>query len=52
MYEKEGTEAQMKLWIEMADRQLDELADQRRQLDDAMAELKTLRDDTEASLKS
>ncbi len=51
IYEKEGTEAQMRTWIEMADRQLEELADQKRQLDAAMDELKTLRDDTEAALK-
>ncbi|QFS83864.1 HTH-type transcriptional regulator ZntR [Roseivivax sp. THAF40] len=51
IYEKEGTEAQMRTWIEMADRQLGELAEQREQLDEAMAELKGLRDDTEAALK-
>jgi DNA-binding transcriptional MerR regulator len=50
IYEHEGTEAQMRAWIAMADRQLDELAEQRRQLDDAMDELRTLRDETEASL--
>ncbi|MFW2542309.1 MerR family transcriptional regulator [Primorskyibacter sp. 2E107] len=50
IYEEEGTEAQMRAWIEMADRQLGELAEQKRQLDEAMAELKALRDRTEASL--
>ncbi|EPX84943.1 MerR family transcriptional regulator [Salipiger mucosus] len=50
MYEREGTEAQMRAWIEMADRQLDELAEQRRQLDAAMDELKALRDETAATL--
>ncbi|MFU8777910.1 MAG: MerR family transcriptional regulator [Roseovarius sp.] len=50
IYEKEGTEAQMRSWIALADRQLAELAEQRRQIDDAMAELKKLRDDTAASV--
>ncbi|MEX3316836.1 MerR family DNA-binding transcriptional regulator [Sulfitobacter sp. PS-8MA] len=50
IYEKEGTEAQMRAWVTMADGQLDELAEQRRQLDEAMAELQKLRDDTAAAL--
>lgn len=50
IYEHEGTEAQMRTWIELADRQLDELAEQRRQLDETMDELKSLRDATEATL--
>ncbi|MBE0454754.1 MAG: MerR family DNA-binding transcriptional regulator [Roseovarius sp.] len=50
IYEKEGTEAQMRQWIELADRQLAELAEQRAQIEDAMAELRKLRDETEASL--
>lgn len=44
IYEKEGTKAQMQAWIELADRQLIELADQRAQLDEAMNELQDLRD--------
>ena len=50
IYEKDGTEAQMRAWIALADRQLGELAEQRKQLDDAMDELQKLRDDTAASL--
>ncbi len=50
MYEHEGTDAQMRDWIEKADRQLAELAEQRSQLDDAMQELKALRDETAGSL--
>ncbi|MET4130119.1 MerR family DNA-binding transcriptional regulator [Roseovarius sp. MBR-6] len=50
IYEKEGTEAQMRHWIALANRQLAELAEQRAQIDDAMDELRKLRDDTEASL--
>jgi len=50
IYEKEGTIAQMRAWITMADRQLAELAEQRAQLEDAMQELKRLRDDTAEEL--
>jgi DNA-binding transcriptional MerR regulator len=50
IYEKEGNEAQMKAWVEMADRQLRELADQRAQIVEAIAELQKLRDDTAAAL--
>ena len=50
IYEKEGTEAQMHAWIEMADRQLLELAEQKAQLDEAMTELRELRGDTAKAL--
>lgn len=50
IYEKEGTAPQMRKWIELADRQLGELAEERRQLDETMAELKRLRDETAATL--
>jgi len=50
IYEKEGTTAQMTQWVALADRQMQELAEQRRQLDETMAELQRLRDDTAASL--
>ncbi|MDR9393279.1 MerR family transcriptional regulator [Roseovarius sp. SYSU LYC5161] len=50
IYEHEGTEAQMRSWITLADSQLEELAEQRAQLDEAIAELKALRDETAASL--
>ncbi len=46
MYEKEGTVAQMKTWIEMADRQLVDLATQKEQLQLAMDELQLLRNET------
>ncbi|MFK7938848.1 MAG: MerR family DNA-binding transcriptional regulator [Roseovarius sp.] len=52
IYEDEGTDAQMQSWIELADRQLLELADQRKQLDEAMVELREMRDHTVASLKA
>ena len=50
VYEHEGTEAQMRRWIDLADRQMGELAEQRRQLDDTMAELLALRDQTAETL--
>lgn len=50
IYEHEGTEAQMKAWTELADRQLLELAEQRKQLDETMSELQSLRDETAATL--
>jgi DNA-binding transcriptional MerR regulator len=46
MYEKEGTVAQMKAWIEMADRQLVDLAMQKEQLQHAMDELQSHRNET------
>ena len=52
IYEQEGTDAQMRAWIELADRQLNELDEQRAQLDEAIAELRGLRDKTKANLKT
>ncbi len=51
IYEKDGTQAQMRKWIDLADRQLVELAEQRRVLDDTMTELKGLRDATAETLE-
>ncbi|WP_299563874.1 MerR family DNA-binding transcriptional regulator [uncultured Sulfitobacter sp.] len=50
IYENEGNEAQMRAWVEMATRQLKELAEKRRNLDDAISELTRLRDTTQDSL--
>ena len=36
IYENEGSEAQNRAWLELADRQLGELEEQRQQLDEAM----------------
>ena len=44
IYEEKGTEAQMQTWVKMAGRQLNELKDQRAQLDEAIAELQELKD--------
>lgn len=50
IYEKEGTDAQMRKWISLADGQLAELAQEKAQLEEAIRELKKLRDDTAAQL--
>ncbi|WP_417720942.1 MerR family transcriptional regulator [Salipiger sp.] len=50
--EQDGDRAQMRAWVGLADRQLAELDDQRRQLDEAIAELKALRDDIANSLET
>ena len=52
IYEQDGTEAQMRAFIEMADRQYAELEEQKSQLEEAMHELKTLRNKTENLLKA
>lgn len=43
MYESEGNSAQLQAFVAMADRQLKDLGDQRRQLDEALGELSDLR---------
>ncbi len=43
VYEKEGTEAQMSQWVALADKQIVELTEQKKQLEDTLAELKSLR---------
>lgn len=50
IYEKEGTNAQMLKWTELANLQLVELAEQKKQLDDTISELVRLRDETTKSL--
>ena len=50
IYENDGNAAQMSAFVEMADRQMQELQHQRQQLDEAMAELHDLRDQTAAGL--
>lgn len=50
VYEKEGTEAQMSQWVALADKQIVELTEQKKQLEDTLAELKSLRDVTTQQL--
>jgi DNA-binding transcriptional MerR regulator len=51
IYDREGTEAQMRALVEMADRQLGVLDTERRQLDEAIADLRKIRDEAAATLK-
>lgn len=44
IYEHEGNGAQMKAFVEMADRQMTELTSQRQQIDEAMEELRAMRE--------
>lgn len=46
IYEHEGNEAQMQAFVEMADRKMQELQEERAQLDAAMDELQQLRRET------
>jgi len=50
IYEEQGTKAQLEAWIDLADRQLDVLAEQRNTLDGKIKELQDLRDQTIESL--
>jgi DNA-binding transcriptional MerR regulator len=50
IYEHEGTAAQMKQWVALADKQIDELIDQKQQLEETLAELRSLRDLTKTEL--
>ncbi|WP_050927470.1 MerR family transcriptional regulator [Aestuariivita boseongensis] len=51
IYENEGTEPQMRLFVEMASRQVRELEEQKRQLQEAIDSLVELRDQTAAGLE-
>nr|WP_188754174.1 MerR family DNA-binding transcriptional regulator [Wenxinia marina] len=46
IYDNEGTEAQMRRWVSLADEQLVRLAEEKAQLEDTIEELKRLRDQT------
>jgi DNA-binding transcriptional MerR regulator len=50
IYEHEGTEVQMRRFLEMADRQMAALGEQKRQLDETLEELRALREETARSL--
>lgn len=51
IYDKQGSKVQMEAWIDSATRQLEELEEQRAQLDEAILELTRSRDETAAALK-
>ncbi|MDG1376098.1 MAG: MerR family DNA-binding transcriptional regulator [Yoonia sp.] len=50
IYEHEGTAAQMKQWIALADKQIVELVEQKKQLEETLAELTALRNQTKTQL--
>ncbi len=50
IYDEQGTEAQMKAWVELADRQLAALRKQHDELIDSIADLQKLRDDVAREL--
>lgn len=50
MYEKNGTQVQMERWVKDAGRKLDELREQRRQLDETIADLERVRAETASSI--
>jgi len=52
IYDHEGTETQMRAWVELADVQLAELEEQQRQLVETTEELRRLRDLTADELSS
>lgn len=51
IYESQGTRAQMKVLVEHADRQLEVLQAQRKELDEAIDELQRMRDEVAADLR-
>jgi len=50
LYDQKGTREQNLVWIDLADRQLAELARQRDELDATIADLAALRDQTKAEM--
>lgn len=51
IYGSSGNEAQMRIWIERADRQIVELEHQRDELNEAIRELRKLREESAESLR-
>ncbi|MDV7271775.1 MerR family DNA-binding transcriptional regulator [Thioclava sp. A2] len=51
IYDQKGTEEQNRVWVELADRQLAVLEQQRDELSVSIADLRQLRDQVEQSLK-
>ncbi|MCI2399174.1 MerR family DNA-binding transcriptional regulator [Aliiroseovarius subalbicans] len=50
IYDEQGTEAQAKAWVALADRQLGALDEQRAELEESIADLQKLRDDVAGTL--
>lgn len=51
IYEEEGTQAQLRTWVDMADKQLVELENQKAQLETSLKELRQVRDESAKQLK-
>ncbi len=51
IYDKQGTEAQMRLWVKGADRQLGRLREEARALEEAIEGLRRTRDEVAESLR-
>ncbi len=51
IYDEKGTEEQMRVWLDMADRQLGELAARKAELEEAMTDLRRLREQTARALE-
>ncbi|MEM6577728.1 MAG: MerR family DNA-binding transcriptional regulator [Pseudomonadota bacterium] len=52
IYEEKGTNAQLQSWIELADRQLSDLEEQKAQLEQSITELRKTRDQSARALKA
>ena len=50
IYDRQGTEAQMREWVRMADRQIETLREEMAQLERAIKELQTTRDEVARTL--
>ena len=50
IYDHQGTEVQMRTFLDMADRRLGEMAEEKRQIESNMDELRQLREETAQSL--
>ena len=50
LYEQAGTQAQYRAFVEMADRQLDDLQKRKSEIEAAILDLRALRDETAANL--
>lgn len=52
IYDQKGSREQLQVWLDLADRQIDVLAGQIKELEDARADLQELRDSAAKELKS
>lgn len=50
IYEEQGTDAQLRTWIDLADQKLAELGKQKAQLEESISELQEVRDSSAKSL--